>query len=1281
MMTAIAILCSIVFSLGICIYFRGIDKNNNAMESVKKYANKRQEDLLKLYNEIQDKFRLLITEFNAQQTQANAAIKLLKQQNEEFNEKLRNFEQNIAAVQNIKNQIDHYSKIITDLNQMTDQVEENLERIHKESGIVDKVTAKMDKQQQIVENIEKKIPQISQSFSDHNAEQLKAVASKLLQEYDTYATNLSGRIAESQKDAENALASIKQNIQNVYNEAADKAEKLENTAFAHLSEKAQARSEQYMKELKDQTASLQAELTNQFNTASSNIASRFNELSEDMNKRSAALQAAFEQKANTTSQSYKDSEDKLLEETKKHLAIINEKFTEKLNSVANSFTEKVEALQGKYVQQLESIGGKNDSSIAKIVERFEQDNIKLEQAYTAQIEAIKNKNNDNYSSLTEQFNSDFQTFKASYDNTFQSVSSENADKLSALQNDYSDRINDLQLTFGGKLDELTTLKDTIVALQNEISASLKKITSEASQSVERTESSVQEIKAQCEAASQKAATLQPELENKIKEVNANIDAFQTETNVKLESLSKIITDSVRKAVSESEVKHLNILEDVDSQLSTYKKDIEYKLSQLQVSDADIDTLEKSLKAAMAEVQNRVLHDFDNFTTTQKQKHEEFSQNIKQDSATLETKINAINQNLEDLRTAATGSMSAKLQEFEATFNQTLSTKNNQIDSELSEWKHDFDSRLTSITNNYEDSRRQIESKYMEDLKTNFENLQNRTTDQNAKLSVSLEQTKQEMEDAIADIRDVITKFKSDTGTSITAMTQNAELELKREIEKNVENIQTNLSKSQERLLRDLQDFEEAIRSKQETGTSTIDAALSEFTSWKQQFKNQLDDSTRLFTSEIETYKTTSKLKLDDITNNLITDMNSYGENIQKQHAELNKQIEDLQNKTDSSLASYEARSNQILSELNSMYEQMLTATEQKVREQNADASLKIESLKKDIQDATAANQISQSSIVSKMQDDANNLQIRIGEIAKELQEVRGNLSVYDKAEKMKEQLEDQIEELAASFARLEVFSDTANKMNSDYNSILKLNEDLNRQLTNFESQKTKVMNLEQQFNRMITLANSIDDRIMSLNTTKDDLQSMEVTVRNYNDRLQYVSEQYERLEKKDDVVSRIITDVDNQFEKLKDLEQRLMNCNRQAVSLPQEIKEVQANVDKILQNGPKISDAIGRLENLDSLISETDSRLDALNSVQSGLKKTELNLQSMNRDIDNKYNVLKNITQKEMAGKPAPKNQALNPQTNESVRQLKRQGWTNAEIADKLNLSEIEVDLILQLPE
>ena len=684
---------------------------------------------------------------------------------------------------------------------------------------------------------------------------------------------------------------------------------------------------------------------------------------------------------------------------------------------------------------------------------------------------------------------------------------------------------------------------------------------------------------------------------------------------------------------------------------------------------------------MSEVQNRVLREFDSFTTSQKQKHEEFSNTIKEDSAEIETKITEINRSLDSLKETATGSMSAKIQEFESEFNQTLSTKSNQIDSDLAEWKHELDAKLSTLSNKYEDSRRTIEAKYLEDFKNGIEGLQSRASDQYTKVAAAIEQTKAEMQDSVKDIQDFVNRFKSDTNNSINSLTKSSEEALKKEIEHNKAMVQTSLAKIQDELLNDLKLFEDSVKTRQETGSSSIDAALAEFNTWKQQIKTQFEDSEKIFSTDLEKFKDSTDDKIKEEKQKLLQNMTDYAVSVQNQHNDLNDKIADLQNKTDTSIKAYEEKAAAIMNQISGMYKQMLEEAKEQLKQQNIEAAERTEALKKDIKEAEDRNAANQSSFTLKMQDSANLIQTRLGEIEKELQDVKANIQNYETADKMRRQLETNVAELNSAFSKLKGYSDSADKMNAQYTSIMKINDEINRQITSIEAQKSRVINLEQQFGKMMALSNTIDERIMSLNTTKDDLQSMEVTVRNYNDRLKNISEQYERLEKKDEVVERIKTDVDNQFEKLKDLEQRLTNCNRQAVSLPQEIKEVQNNVDRILQNGTKISDAIGRLESLDSIIADTEKRIDALNSVQKGLTKTELDLQGLSRDVDNKFKVLQKITQQERASSPSKKGATLNPQTSDSVRQLKRQGWTISDIAKRLDLTENEVDLILQLPE
>ena len=79
------------------------------------------------------------------------------------------------------------------------------------------------------------------------------------------------------------------------------------------------------------------------------------------------------------------------------------------------------------------------------------------------------------------------------------------------------------------------------------------------------------------------------------------------------------------------------------------------------------------------------------------------------------------------------------------------------------------------------------------------------------------------------------------------------------------------------------------------------------------------------------------------------------------------------------------------------------------------------------------------------------------------------------------------------------------------------------------------------------------------------------------------------------------------------------------IKVLKEIKEVQNSVDRILQNGPKITDAIGRLETLDGIIADTDKRIEALNSVTTGIKKTQLDLEGMNREVNSKFKILQNM--------------------------------------------------------
>ena len=74
MVLAIAILVSLVISLGISIYFYKINLENNKSTQVKRLADKKIEDINENYSKIVNQYNLLVSDFKAQQSQANSML-------------------------------------------------------------------------------------------------------------------------------------------------------------------------------------------------------------------------------------------------------------------------------------------------------------------------------------------------------------------------------------------------------------------------------------------------------------------------------------------------------------------------------------------------------------------------------------------------------------------------------------------------------------------------------------------------------------------------------------------------------------------------------------------------------------------------------------------------------------------------------------------------------------------------------------------------------------------------------------------------------------------------------------------------------------------------------------------------------------------------------------------------------------------------------------------------------------------------------------------------------
>ena len=947
----------------------------------------------------------------------------------------------------------------------------------------------------------------------------------------------------------------------------------------------------------------------------------------------------------------------------KQAASIAAAYDEKEGSVAADINKRIDSLGSEYASQIEKIKKDLAASLseAKATSDFISQNV--------------SGNAKSLEGLRAMLESEVKDIESRYNNLF-------ANAVSAADEKEKAAFEKFSAVSGERLEKYQgQVQNKIDAFKTSLSETLVEISRRTDDSVRDAEDAIKELCAACDEAQKKADDAEPKLAEKIRLIDERIEKFRAQSEAKLADFDKTITESIYKMAKQCEQQQSDALNAIDSQFGSYKKDLAYQFSRLETSGKDIDSLEANLRKAMDEIRKRVLSDFDSFTAGQQKAQKEFSDSVQADSEALQSQLQALEQTVDALKESALGNVSAKLKDFEEGIDDDLKTRSDKIAEDLAVWKNSFDGKLALFTDDYENDRRALEMKYGEDLKAKLDSLQEKNDEQLARIASGINEANGSLRERIDGIAKTIDGFEEETRERVNKTQTISDEYLKTVAAQYEAKMNDELERVQSELSDGLKKIEEAVSDQQETSASTIDAARSEVNTWKQQLKQQLDESRAVFKDQLDTLKSSSQNKIDEARESLLADFQNYSADMKEQQAALSSSVSELQAKTDESLDMYESRSEEMLARLQSMYEEMLKDTEARVSRQSADSTKALSELRGKINSFESQASENQAKFVLKMQSDQDEMQSRLGELNREIQNVRSQMQLYERAEAMKKSLDERISALDEDFSRLASYNETALSLADNFKALHKMYDDINGRLKEFDVQRTRVDSIGQKYEKMVNLSGSIDEKISGLQTSYDELQNFEVAVRDFQEKLHSLTGSYDRLEQKQTIIERVNEDVNRSFDSLKTLEDKLKQCTRQTESLPKEIKDVQKDVDKLLKSGPKLAQAVAKLESLDAILDEADKRMDALTSARQGIGRSEARLEELKTDIESKFKLLNQLTKKDLEKRPAKEDKRLSPQDRDNIKQLKQQGWTVKEIARSMKRTQTEIEMVLEMPE
>ncbi|MDR0583766.1 MAG: hypothetical protein LBG57_05370 [Treponema sp.] len=336
--------------------------------------------------------------------------------------------------------------------------------------------------------------------------------------------------------------------------------------------------------------------------------------------------------------------------------------------------------------------------------------------------------------------------------------------------------------------------------------------------------------------------------------------------------------------------------------------------------------------------------------------------------------------------------------------------------------------------------------------------------------------------------------------------------------------------------------------------------------------------------------------------------------------------------------------------------------------------------------------ISMEEIRRRNRDMASENDERIAQARTALDEIRKELTaqakLFDRTDELKLELERRVEDLNGDMDRLGQRKNEIDGIERQFTQIKRLEDEVNAKMTRFLSEKRRIEVMENDFNRLLQTSQAVEEKLAQVSSSDDTLQAIQVQIRRLEDAIKETEEKYRRVERKSQTLEETNAGIDRNFKTLQETEGALKNAAEEIDRLSVEAESLRVSIEALSPENEKAREAAEKLSTLDESLNLIENRIAEMNVAREWLARTETELRALDKDAQNQLRLTRSLLDRESgktaasakapAGKRGSKG-APPPRDRDNIIKLRRQGWTVEEIADTMNISKGEVELVLEL--
>jgi chromosome segregation ATPase len=385
------------------------------------------------------------------------------------------------------------------------------------------------------------------------------------------------------------------------------------------------------------------------------------------------------------------------------------------------------------------------------------------------------------------------------------------------------------------------------------------------------------------------------------------------------------------------------------------------------------------------------------------------------------------------------------------------------------------------------------------------------------------------------------------------------------------------------------------------------------------------------------------------------------------------QIRGLVDELDGSLRS---RSQAALEAFSREYDELA----QEFQKKNRDLAGDIESRVRDYRDAVADTrdkaEAQQKKAFAKLDDQTAALSATLDEIDKRQKGFIAQTKIFERADTLRDDLTQAVEDLKADIARVEVQRKDLFEIEAAIARIKKIGDETSDKAAKFTAEKKRIDLMDADFQRIVSLSQSMELRLEQVTSSHDLLQDIQLRIRKLEEYSKDVETRYDRLEKRREVLDTTTDGVDRNFALLEKVETTVRGLDAELKVMPAEVEDLRKRL-KVLAQGKEDADkAVELLRTLDSALKDVEARINKMEQAREWIAGVETRLTETKAAADESVQTLATIHK--ASGAPVTKGKADGDMRN-TVLKLARQGWGKEEISRATKLSLGEVELILEL--